>query len=196
MSQRFWAWPVSVALAALLLSTACSQKQEPPPKLSFDKEQVSLGTVPRDHWGMVTFLAVNKGEGLLNVGPFVISAQEGTALATVPQGTLSVKPGDSGVIRIEFTGHQATGPHRLSVRVPSNDPLRLLSTLTIQFTVSDQPTPAPERPGPRLRVDKELVDGGSVVSDHPLYERFLLRNDGDAPLVLQGVPLVKVLDGC
>jgi len=182
-------------VAALSLA-ACSKKAEPPPQLSFDKEQASLGTVPLDHWGSVTFLAANKGEGMLRLGPFVIEAQQGDATAKPPQGTIEVKPGESAVLPVEFQGHSAPGLHRLSLRVSSNDPLKPTATLTMVFTVAEQPTPRPERPGPRLRVDKELVDAGRVPSDHPLYERFLLRNDGDAPLVLKGVPVVKVLDGC
>lgn len=194
--NRRWAAAAGVVLALLVILSACSKKEEAPPKLSFDKEQAALGTVPRDHWGMVTFLAVNRGKGLLKIGPMEITAQQGDATAKVAPGILEVKPDEIGVIGVEFTGHGVAGAHRLSLKVPSNDPQKPVSTLTLTFNVDEKPTPPPERSGPRLRVDKGMVDAGPVPSDHPLYERFLLRNDGDAPLVLQGIPVVKVLDGC
>jgi len=64
----------------------------------------------------------------------------------------------------------------------------------MQFDVEEE-TP-PGTGGPRLRIDKEIIDSGAVPYDWPLYEQFTLRNTGDAPLILN-VPLgVGVAEGC
>jgi len=184
-----------MALVALLLATGCAQEQ-PLPRLSFDKEQAYLGTVPRDQWGVLTFLALNRGDAPLKLGPVEITAQQGCPAATTVEGAIEVAPGDMVLLPVRFNQHQVVGPHRLALRVPSNDPLRRVTTLTIRFTVAGDSSSPPEAAGPRLQVDKELVDGGQVPYDHPLYESFLLRNNGDAPLVLQGRPTLRVLEGC
>ena len=50
--------------------------------------------------------------------------------------------------------------------------------------------------GPRLAVDTQLIDFGSVRFDQPVRARFLLRNVGDQPLQIAANPPVEVVEGC
>jgi hypothetical protein len=50
--------------------------------------------------------------------------------------------------------------------------------------------------GPRLVVDKELVDFGTVRFNKMVNARFLLRNVGDQPLKLAVDQRVEAIEGC
>ena len=52
------------------------------------------------------------------------------------------------------------------------------------------------RGGPRLAVDKELIDFGTVQFGKLVQARFLLRNVGDQPLHIAANPPVEVVEGC
>jgi len=58
-----------------------------------------------------------------------------------------------------------------------------------------QPTVAPYKGGARMDVDKRLVDFGRAPYDRLLMARFIVKNVGDQPLVLQKVSL-KLVQGC
>ena len=50
--------------------------------------------------------------------------------------------------------------------------------------------------GPRLAVDKELIDFGPVRFERMVEARFRLRNVGDQPLRLAVNPQVEAIEGC
>jgi len=50
--------------------------------------------------------------------------------------------------------------------------------------------------GPRLAVDKELIDFGPVRFERMVEARFRLRNVGDQPLRLVVNPQVEAIEGC
>ena len=52
------------------------------------------------------------------------------------------------------------------------------------------------RGGPRLAVDKELIDFGAVRYNQFVEARFRLKNVGDQPLGLPSSPPVEVVEGC
>jgi len=52
------------------------------------------------------------------------------------------------------------------------------------------------RGGPRLVVDKDLIDFGSVRYNQFVEARFQLKNAGDQPLQLPASPPVEVVEGC
>jgi hypothetical protein len=52
------------------------------------------------------------------------------------------------------------------------------------------------RGGPRLAVDKDLIDFGAVRYNQFVEARFQLRNVGDQPLQLPASPPVEVVEGC
>ena len=52
------------------------------------------------------------------------------------------------------------------------------------------------RGGPRLVVDKELIDFGAVRYNQFVEARFRLTNVGDQPLQLPASPPVDVVEGC
>ena len=56
--------------------------------------------------------------------------------------------------------------------------------------------PAPYRGGPRLAVDRELIDFGAVRYNQFVEARFRLKNVGDQPLRLPASPPLEVAEGC
>ncbi len=56
-----------------------------------------------------------------------------------------------------------------------------------------QPQPAK---GPRIAFDTDRVDFGNIKFNVPVAYTFAFRNAGDAPLVIQGEPPVKAVEGC
>ncbi len=165
------------------------------PALAFDTLAVDMGMVPQDQMGVQTFVVMNRGDKSLRVGPVTIDVEQGCPTARTVEQATDVQPGELVLLPIMFSRHTETGPHRLQVKVPSNDPLKPMTALSLRFTVSgDAPPPAA---GPRLQVDKDMVDIGTVPSDWPMYEQFTLRNVGTAPLVLDKTPpVVRVEQGC
>lgn len=164
------------------------------PVLAFDKLDVDLGTVTRDQEGIQTFLVMNRGDGPLELGPVDIVAEQGCSEAEVMDGKSNVQPGGNVLLPIHLGPHNELGPHRILMKVPSNDPNRPLTTLSISFRVEEGQSA--EQTGPSLRVDKEMIDIGAVPYDWPLYEQFTLRNAGNEPLMLNGYALVRVSEGC
>jgi hypothetical protein len=164
------------------------------PALAFDKLQVDLGTVTRDQEGVQTFLIMNRGDGPLEVGPVDLVVEQGCDQAETVQDSLEVRSGEQVLLPVHLGPHRKLGPHRITVNVASNDPSRPSSTLSLRFDVTEEQQGSES--GPRLNVDKKTIHIGDVPYDWPLYELFTLRNDGDAPLVLRGVPVVRVEEGC
>jgi hypothetical protein len=188
---------LALALACLAAGTAWgSDKSTNQSKagLAFDTTHVSLGNVEQDSKGTVTFLAINYGALPIKVGPVNIVALQGGDTGSSLQDTVSVSANGVYAIPIQVGPYKQLGPHTMQVTVTSNDPKAQTTTLTVDFTVVEGP--ARQAKGPRLRVDKQLIDIGNVPYDWPLYEQFTLRNDGDAPLVLAGTPTIRVELGC
>ena len=188
---------LTLALVFLAVGTACgSDKSTSQSKasLAFDKTHVNLGNVEQDSKGTVTFLAINYGALPIKVGPVNIVALRGGDTGTSLKGTALISPNGVYAIPILVGPYKQLGPHTMQVTVTSNDPKAQTTTLTVDFTVVEGP--ARQVKGPRLRVDKQLIDIGNVPYDWPLYEQFTLRNDGDAPLVLAGTPTIRVELGC
>ena len=52
------------------------------------------------------------------------------------------------------------------------------------------------RAGPRLAVDRELIDFGAVRYNQFVEARFRLKNVGDQPLRLPASPPLEVAEGC
>lgn len=184
-------------LPALLMGMTTTPRavEGRPPAIAFDKLQVDLGTVFQDQEGIQTFLVMSSGDKPLKVGQVSVLAEQGSASAVdVLEGEPELQPGEGLLLPIKLGRHEKLGLHRLLVSVPSNDPKNPVATLTVRFEVVDNPlTPGT---GPHLRVDKDMIDIGRVPSDWPLYEQFTLRNDGDAPLIIEGTPVVRVEEGC
>ena len=164
------------------------------PALDFDTRDVDLGMVPQDQMGVQTFVVMNRGDKPLRVGPVTIDVEQGCATSKTVEQATDVQPGDLVLLPIMFSRHTETGPHRLLVQVPSNDPAKPMTTLSLRFTVSGGAPPSGA--GPRLQVDKDMVDIGTVPSNWPMYEQFTLRNVGTAPLTLDKTPVVRVEQGC
>jgi hypothetical protein len=61
---------------------------------------------------------------------------------------------------------------------------------------SPSPVAAQHAGGPRLSVDTDTIDFGTVRFEKFVTARFRLRNVGDQPLRLAGNPPVEVVEGC
>ncbi|GEM_PF-1551048 len=192
----------ALAFAALALGTACSFGESPgnssgdqPDGLAFDKTQVNLGSMDLDSRGFITFLAINYGGLPVTVGPVEVETVQGeSAGKSVQGGTERVNPMDAYPVRIAVGPFNKLGPHRIRASIASSDPTAKATVVTANFTVVEGP--GPQVKGPRLRVDKQSIDIGTVPYNWPLYEQFTLRNDGDAPLVLAATPTVRIELGC
>ncbi|MBI4310570.1 MAG: hypothetical protein HY681_02220 [Chloroflexi bacterium] len=161
--------------------------------LVFDKRTVHLGNIEQDAQGVATFMALNYGAMPVDVGPSNVKVLQGADGASALQGSLSVLPQEASLVPVNIGPFSRLGPHRFQLDVASSDPGAKNTTLYVDFNVVEGLEPASG--GPRLRIDKQSIDGGNVPYDWPLYEQFTLRNDGDAPLALGGAA-VRVEAGC
>lgn len=164
------------------------------PALAFDKLHADLGTVRSDQEGIQTFLVMNRGSSALEIGTVDIVVEQGCDQVTTTQNAIEIEAGGQALLPVHLGPHLELGPHRLRLNVASNDPSRPSSTLSLSFNVTDSQQRSAR--GPRLAVDKEFIDIGDVPYDWPMYEQFTLRNTGDAPLDLYGIPIVRVEEGC
>jgi hypothetical protein len=57
-------------------------------------------------------------------------------------------------------------------------------------------TPAAEGGTPRLAVDRDTIELGSLAFETPAHARFTITNTGDGTLTIADVPRVKALEGC
>lgn len=76
-----------------------------------------------------------------------------------------------------------------------------LALLTACGAPGGTPTPAPQPPsasqvGPRIKFEQEAVDFGRQPYDRVVEQTFRFRNEGDAPLVIQPLVVVRVVEGC
>ncbi|HWU36898.1 MAG TPA: hypothetical protein VN203_04565 [Candidatus Acidoferrum sp.] len=71
-----------------------------------------------------------------------------------------------------------------------------LGTWLFLMKSSSQVMAAEYNRGPRLAVDRDLVDFGNVPFKKLVTARFHLRNVGDQPLVLAVDPRVEAIEGC
>ncbi|MDO8531664.1 MAG: DUF1573 domain-containing protein [Dehalococcoidia bacterium] len=193
---------LSAAVAAACAPAAPAPSAQKPaapavrgaPALDFDTLAVDMGMVPQDQMGVQTFVVMNRGDKPLRVGPVSIDVEQGCATAKTVEKTTDIQPNDAVLLPITFSRHTQLGPHRLLVKVPSNDPAKPMTTLSLRFAVANDAPPSGS--GPRLQVDKGIIDVGTVPYDWPMYEQFTLRNVGTSPLVLNKAPVVRVEQGC
>jgi len=50
--------------------------------------------------------------------------------------------------------------------------------------------------GPKLSVDRDSIDFGTLPLDQPVRAEFKLKNVGDQPLAIKGEPRVELVKGC
>lgn len=159
----------AVAAACAPAAPAPSAPQPPTPAvrgapaLAFDTRDVDLGNVSQDQAGTQTFLVMNRGDKPLHVGPVTINVEQGCATAKTVKKATDIQPNDVVLLPITFSRHTQLGPHRLLVQVPSNDPAKPMATLSLRFTVANDAPPSGS--GPRLQVDKGVIDIGAVPYD-------------------------------
>lgn len=74
----------------------------------------------------------------------------------------------------------------------------LAFALVNRSATQSAPSPGftPQAEGPRIAVDREVMDFGKRPLDIPVEAVFRVRNVGSAPLRIQGRPQVEVVEGC
>lgn len=202
--------PLFVSVAAVLAlaaSAACAAPADDEPAfiaqvapagagpiVAFDKESVELRSVPLDMDALATFLVINRGDAPLRLGKPQVGAGGGGEARVSPEAEFEVAPGRAELLTVNVGRQAEEGLHTFDVTVPTNDPRRPAARLSVHARVMKAPADA--GPGPRLRVDKEMVFTGTVPYDWPLYEQFVLYNDGDERLVIEPDPQVRTEEGC
>ncbi len=202
--------PLVVSVAAVLAlaaSAACGAPASDEPAFSaqvtptgagpivaFDKESVELRSVPLDMDALATFLVINRGDAPLRLGKPQVDTGTGGQARVGPEATLEVAPGRAELLTVNVGRQGEEGLHTFTVTVPTNDPGRPVARLSVNAHVTKAPADA--GPGPRLRVDKEMIFIGTVPYDWPLYEQFVLYNDGDELLVIEPKPQIRTEEGC
>ena len=164
------------------------------PIVAFDKESVELRSVPLGVDAMATFLVINRGDAPLRLGKAQVGGDVGGQARPGLEFVTEVPPGRSELLTVHMGGRSEEGLHTVPVTVPTNDPRRPAARLAVNLRVGSGG--AGPGPGPRLRIDKEIVFTGTVPYDWPLYEQFVLYNEGDEPLVIQHEPQVRTEQGC
>lgn len=164
------------------------------PHLAMDKEAVDIWGVRKDEKTFQTFLIMNRGDQPLEIGVPRIRAIQGCDVVTTAQQGTTIPPGEVNLLSVLLGRHLESGPHEIAVDIPSNDPNRPITTVVLRFDVSDEAVEPAS--GPRLLIDKSGINIGVVPLDWPMFERFGLRNIGDETIVLDGIPKIKVLEGC
>ena len=105
------------------------------PSLKVDKEEVDLGDVKIGKTVLVTFQLTNVGDKQLvfNEAPY-IEVKVGCCPPTPSIGSMSLKPGESTTLSIEFTmmAHGGMdGPHDFRIHLSNNDPKKQAYTLAV-----------------------------------------------------------------
>lgn len=63
-------------------------------------------------------------------------------------------------------------------------------------TASNPGSNGPTAEGPRLALNEDYFDFGNMKLEQWARREFRLRNVGNQPLMLQGIPTVEVVEGC
>lgn len=90
-------------------------------------------------------------------------------------------------------------PRRWRLRIPGAIGVAVMTCVAMWMAVlPDGATgePALHRAGPRLAVDRELIDLGAVRYNQFVEAHFRLKNVGDQPLRLPASPPLEVAEGC
>lgn len=164
------------------------------PVLVLDKLDVDIGSLSGDQQAVQTFLIGNLGGQDLHVQVVDLKVLEGCDAVEVARDPTTVLPRKVAQLPVTIGPHRELGSHRYSLTLESNDPARASRTLSVRFNVTEPA--ARKTAGPDLVVDKRMIDIGDVPYDWPMYEVFTLRNAGDKPLVIDGMPVVRIEEGC
>lgn len=134
---------MALAGAAILLIAAFFAFQKKPtsftpevtgsPSLKADKEKVDLGDVKLGQTVEVSFEIRNVGDQPLKFSkaPF-IEVKEGCWPPTPVIGSMTLKPGETTTLSMQFMMHgDMGGKHDFRVHLPSNDPIQKDMTLTV-----------------------------------------------------------------
>lgn len=178
---------------------ACGENQvEPTPEpigIEFDKQSVTIDGVTEGRDVSQTFLIMNRGEQVAIVKNVTVLDASECDQVVIPTSSFVVPAGGISIMSVRMQGHRpSTSPHTVSIGVQTERGGATRARLEI--TLQRVATAVKVQSGPRLGVDHNFTDIGKVPYNVPMHERFEVFNYGDQALHIDGIPLVRTLQGC
>ncbi|TPE43295.1 DUF1573 domain-containing protein [Pontibacter mangrovi] len=157
-------------------------------KLLFEKDTHDFGTLAEGTQAAYVFKVKNVG-----VDPVVIPDVKASCGCTTPTWTKKpIMPGDSGTITAVYNSAGRPGPFYKSITVFSNNSEQPQHVLYIKGEVEAKAlktgsSPEQKAMSPRLAVGSTGYDFGKLEKGQKAFAKFLIRNTGRKPLVIQSV---------
>lgn len=157
-------------------------------KLVFEKETHDFGTIAEGTQATYVFRVKNVG-----TEPVVIPSVQASCGCTTPTWTKEpILPGKTGTITAVYNSTGRPGPFYKSITVSSNNSEHPTHTLYIKGEVGPKdlnslPTPEQKALSPRLAVGSTSYSFGKLEKGQKAIAKFIIRNNGRQPLVIQGV---------
>ncbi len=157
-------------------------------KLVFEKETHDFGTIAEGTQATYVFKVRNEGNE-----PVVIPNVQASCGCTTPTWTKEpILPGKTGTITAVYNSTGRPGPFHKNITVLSNNSVLPRHVLYIKGEVGPKdlisgPTPEQKALSPRLAVGSTNYSFGKLEKGQKAVAKFLIRNTGRKPLVIQGV---------
>ncbi|PTX14239.1 uncharacterized protein DUF1573 [Pontibacter mucosus] len=157
-------------------------------KLVFEKETHDFGTIAEGTQASYVFKVKNEG-----TEPVVIPSVQASCGCTTPSWTkVPILPGEFGTITAVYNSTGRPGPFYKSITVLSNNSEKPQHVLYIKGEVGPKDlisaiTPEQKALSPRLAVGGTSHSFGNLEKGQKPVAKFLIRNTGRKPLVIQGV---------
>ncbi len=157
-------------------------------KLTFEKETHDFGTIAEGTQATYVFKVRNEGNE-----PVVIPGVQASCGCTTPSWTKEpILPGKTGTITAVYNSSGRPGPFHKSITVLSNNSEKPQHVLYIKGEVGPKdlnsaPNEEQKALSPRLAVGSTNYSFGKLEKGQKVVARFLIRNTGRKPLVIQGV---------
>jgi hypothetical protein len=156
--------------------------------LVFEKETHDFGVIAEGTQATYVFKVRNEGNE-----PVVIPGVHASCGCTTPTWTKEpIQPGDTGTITAVYNSTGRPGPFYKSITVLSNNSEKPQHLLYIKGEVGPKdmpaaPTPEQKALSPRLAVGSTNYSFGELEKGQKSVARFLIRNTGRKPLVIEGI---------
>ncbi|OKL38583.1 DUF1573 domain-containing protein [Pontibacter flavimaris] len=157
-------------------------------KLVFDTETHDFGIIAEGTQATHVFKVRNEGNE-----PVVLPSVQASCGCTTPTWTKKpIMPGDTGTITAVYNSAGRPGPFHKSITVYSNNSVQPQHVLYIKGEVGPKDliselTPERKALSPRLAIGSTSYSFGKLEKGQKAIARFLIRNTGRQPLVIQGV---------
>ncbi|MBB5040468.1 Ig-like domain-containing protein [Prosthecobacter dejongeii] len=152
------------------------------PKVKLSQESLEFGDVIERTPVTRDIIVTNDGTADLILQPGSFTGVGAAAFAVIPSEVLTVRPGDSQVLKISFLAKAALGFHQAEFNLVTNDPRHVLWTVPVNGTHVD----APKVSMSPLRADVRLLQGQTFT------RTFTFKNTGKG--ILHVRPRLELVD--